>query len=248
MNLYFAGKVLNLASRELKPLFRSSVIFALIGWMILFSCLALPGKAQRLPAPSNSSATQDAPKDYRIHKGDKLSIKFLYQPELSDAAVVVRPDGKISLPMIDEIQVDGLTAKELKTVLEKAYREILLDPEITVNVVEFVTPRVFVGGQVAKPGSYELRAAQTLLQAVILAGGFTPEAHRKYVLHARSVGNHELKVVAVDVTKVLKTGDGKQEILLQDGDYIFIPNSKLSKFSAIVNAFRVIVPGYGIQF
>ena len=107
---------------------------------------------------------------------------------------------------------------------------------------------VFVGGQVTKPGSYELRTANTLLQAVILAGGFTPEAHRKYVLHARPVSEHELKVVAVDVTKLLKTGDGKQEILLQDGDYIFIPNSKLSKFTAVVTAFRAIVPGYGIQF
>ena len=59
--------------------------------------------------------------------------------------------------MVDEIKVEGLTARELKTALEKAYREILLDPEITVNVIEFVAPHVFVGGQVAKPGSYDLR-------------------------------------------------------------------------------------------
>lgn len=215
----------------------------------LWLSVSLPTVAQTLPPVSMARSEQQPPAaDYRIHKGDKLSVKFLYQPELSDASIVVRPDGKISLPMVDELPVEGLTVKEVKAAIEKAYREILLNPEITVNLLEFVAPRIFVGGQVQKPGSYELRSVRTLLQAVIQAGGFTPEAHRKYVLHARPVSEHELKVVAVDVTKLLKTGEGKQEIMLQDGDYIFIPNSKLSKFTAIVNAFRAIVPGYGIQF
>lgn len=211
----------------------------------------LPVAAQ-FPLPVSPSQTIEKPPaalaDYRIRNGDKISVKFLYQPELSDTAIVVRPDGKISLPMIDELMVAGLTVKEVKTALEKAYREFLLDPEISVNVIEFVAPRVFVGGQVTKPGSYELRTANTLLQAVILAGGFTHDAHRKYVLHARAIGDHQLKVVAVDVTKLLKTGAGEQEIMLQDGDYVFVPDSKLSKFTAIVSAFRSIVPGYGIQF
>ena len=205
---------------------------------------------QSLAAQTISKAvgTPEVTSDYQIHKGDKLSIKFLYQPELSDAAVVVRPDGKISLPMVDEIKVEGLTAIQVKKLLEKSYREILLDPEINVSIVEFVPQRFFVGGQVSKPGSYDMRAGQTLLQAIILAGGFTSEAHRKYVLHARPIGNKELKVTAIDVTKILKTGDNKEEILLQDGDYIFVPNSKLSKFNSIVTAFRSIMPGYAIQF
>jgi protein involved in polysaccharide export with SLBB domain len=226
-----------------------------LGSLFCLAVLLLPAQveAQILPppVPARSASAAPAPQpspDYRIRKGDKLSVKFLYQPELSDASIVVRPDGKISLPMVEELVADGLTVKELKTALEKAYREVLLDPEIIVNLVEFVAPRVFVGGQVTKPGSLELRSVQTLLQAIILAGGFTPEAHRKYVLHARPVGERELKVVAVDVTKLLKTGNNQQEIILQDGDYVFVPDSKLSKFAAIVNAFRAIVPGYGIQF
>jgi polysaccharide biosynthesis/export protein len=186
--------------------------------------------------------------DYRIRKGDKLSIKFLYQPELSDAAMVVRPDGKISLPMIDELKAEGLTVRELKITLEKAYREILLDPEITVNVVEFVAPRVFVTGQVVKPGSYDLRAGQTLFQVVTLAGGFTREAHRKQILHARPINEREMKVVVVDVTKLLKPGNNKFDIVLQDGDYVYVPESKMSKLSNILNAFRAVAPGYGIQF
>ncbi len=202
--------------------------------LTLFSSAFAPAPAQPTP-------------DYHIRKGDKLNIKFLYQPELSEAALVVRPDGKISLPMIEEIKAEGLTVKELKAALEKAYREILLDPEITVNVLEFVAPRVFVTGQVAKPGSYDLRAGQTLFQVVSLAGGFTREAHRKQILHARPINDRELKVVLVDATKLLKPGN-KADVVLQDGDYVYVPDSKMSKFTTILNAFRSVVPGYGIQF
>ena len=240
-------------------LFRSAVeklqeskLWRACGWVTIGLFLLLPtlllaqtqknNSAQNLPVPA------PAEKDYRIHKGDKLSVKFLYQPELSDAAVVVRPDGKISLSMIPELKVEGLTVKELKTVVEKAYAEILLAPEINITLVEFVQPRVFVGGQVTKPGSYDLRSGQTLLQAVILAGGFTPDAHRKMVLIARPVNERELKVEAIDLTKLLKPGAGQSEIFLQDGDYVFVPNSKLSKMSSILTALRAFVPGYGIQF
>lgn len=222
------------------------------GLMCISLFLLLPAllfaQSQKNNNAQNPPASAPAEQDYRIHKGDKLSVKFLYQPELSDAAVVVRPDGKISLSMIPELKVEGLTVKELKAVVEKAYAEILLAPEINITLVEFVQPRVFVGGQVAKPGSYDLRAGQTLLQAVILAGGFTPEAHRKMVLVARPINERELKVEAIDLTKLLKPGAGQPEIFLQDGDYVFVPNSKLSKLTSIVSAFRAFVPGYGIQF
>lgn len=212
------------------------------GVLVLLLTLLGAALAQALPTP------QQPTPDYRIRKGDRLSIKFLYQPELSDAAMIVRPDGKISLPMIDELKVEGLTTKELKTTLEKAYREILLDPEIVVNVVEFMAPRVFVSGQVVKPGSYDLRAGQTLFQVVALAGGFTREAHRKQILHARPINERELKVVVIDITKLLKPGDKKFDLVLQDGDYVFIPESRMSKLSTILSAFRSVAPGYGIQF
>jgi polysaccharide export outer membrane protein len=232
---------------QMKPISSRLLVVWLSVLLVLWASASAAQTRARTATPAETSVAQPGA-DYRLRKGDKLSIKFLYQPELSDASIVVRPDGKISLAMIEEVKAEGLTPKELRAVLEKAYREILLDPEITVTVIEFVAPRVFVGGQVAKPGSYDLRAGQTLLQAVILAGGFTAEAHQKYVLHARPSGERELKVVAVDVTKLLKTSGQKQEVMLQDGDYIYVPNSKLSKFTQIINAFRSLVPGYGIQF
>ncbi len=197
---------------------------------------------------SASSAPQKTKEHYRIQIGDKLSVKFLHHPELTEPTLVVRPDGCISLQLIAEERVEGLTVAEVKTRLEQAYQEILLRPEITVMLLEFVPQRYFVSGQVNKPGSFELRAGNTLLQALTLAGGFAPQAHRTMVIHARPMGNKQLKITVIDVMKILKPTGASTEIELLDGDYIFVPDSKLSKLSRVVEAFRFAVPGYGMQF
>ncbi|HZS03656.1 MAG TPA: polysaccharide biosynthesis/export family protein [Blastocatellia bacterium] len=195
--------------------------------------------------PSRNARPRTA--SYQLHKGDKVSVKFLYQPELNEPSVVVRPDGYISLQMVSDIKAEGLTIPELKKAIEEAYSEQLLKPEISVSLVEFVAPHVFVGGQVQKPGSYELRSAQTVLQAVIVAGGFTKEAHRKMVLHARPTGVKELKVTVVDLQQLLAGRGTGEESQLQDGDYVFVPDSKLSKFNQVVEAFRFAVPGFTLR-
>ena len=183
---------------------------------------------------------------YRIRQGDKLSVKFLYQPEFNELTLTVRPDGLISLQMIDDIQAAGLTAAELKARIERAYSETLLNPVVSVGLLEFVAPSVFVGGQVDKPGSYELRNGDTVLQAVILAGGFTREAHRRMVLHARPAGAGQLKVTPIDLQQLVSPGGKGRELTLEDGDYVFVPDSKLSKLTRIVEAFRFAVPGFAL--
>lgn len=190
--------------------------------------------------------TRRADNDYRVKIGDKLSIRFLHQPELNELSVVVRPDGMITLQIVDEIRAQGLTAYELKKVIEKAYSEILLEPVVTVSLVEFVAPRVFVSGQVTKPGSYDLRNGQTVWQAVTLAGGFTRDAHRKMVLHARPVGERTLKVTVIDLNQLVATESKGQDITLEDGDYVFVPDSKISKFNRVIEAFRALLPGFTI--
>jgi polysaccharide export outer membrane protein len=219
--------------------------------LLAFAALTLAGIAlAQTPAnsvvlPPVAGAPQPDPA-YQIRKGDKLGIKFIYHPELSDVAVLVRPDGLISLPMIEDIRAAGMTTAELKTKIERAYAESLVNPVIVVSLVEYVAPRVFVGGQVSKPGSYELRHGQTVLQAVTVAGGFTRDAHRKMVLHARPTADGELKITVVDITKLLKPGSGDQELRLQDGDYVFVPDSKISQVTRMVESFRFALPGFGI--
>jgi len=210
---------------------------ALLGSFSLMTLLVSFVLAQK-PAGRAEDAPSSASDAYRIRSGDKLSIKFLYHPELSEPGVVVRPDGLITLPMVDEVSAKGLTVSELKASVEKAYSEALLNPVVSVNLVEFVAPRVYVGGQVTRPGGYELRAGETLMKAIILAGGFTREANRKMVLHARPVEGGKLKLTTFDVMRMLSDSVAAQEVLLQDGDYVFVPDSKLPKMPRILNAFE----------
>jgi protein involved in polysaccharide export with SLBB domain len=213
-------------------------------FLVALWLVTVPSQAQRAADSVATTAKPDGA--YRVKTGDKLSVRFLHQPELNETAVIVRPDGMITLQIVNDIRAAGLTAQELKQAIEKAYSEILLEPVVTVSLVEFVAPRAFVSGQVTKPGSYELRNGQTVWQAIALAGGFTRDAHRKMVLHARPIGERTLKVTVIDVTQML-TPDGKTpDLQLEDGDYVFVPDSKLSKFNRIIESFRSILPGFTI--
>jgi polysaccharide export outer membrane protein len=217
--------------------------------VVLFGALAvalLMATSLRAQPPATGNASAASPESsYRIRSGDKLNIKFVYQPELNEPSAIVRPDGFITLSMIDEVRAKGLTVAELKSRVEDAYKEILLNPVVSINLTDLVAPCVYVGGQVNRAGSYELRAGQTVVQAVILAGGFTREAHRKMVLHARPDGKGNLKVTQIDVTDLFSRSGNAQELLLRDGDYVYVPDSKLSRFSRVVEAFRFAVPGFG---
>ena len=194
-----------------------------------------------LPEPSKPVAPQTG---YRIKQGDKLSVKFLYHPELNEISVVVRPDGFISLQMIDDSKAEGLTISELKAQLEKSYNEILLKPVLTVALLEFVAPRVFIGGQVNKPGRYDLREGQTLVQVIFLAGGFTSDANRKMVIHARPNGSGDWEIQSANVLKVINQQGEQKDIALQDGDYIFIPDSKISQINKAVETVRGFLPRF----
>ncbi|HEX9930503.1 MAG TPA: polysaccharide biosynthesis/export family protein [Pyrinomonadaceae bacterium] len=217
----------------------SKTIVGSVLWCLLVSLNAF---AQiDLPESSKPAAPQTG---YRIKQGDKLSVKFLYHPELNEISVVVRPDGFISLQMIDDSKAEGLTISELKAQLEKSYNEILLKPVLTVALLEFVAPRVFIGGQVNKPGRYDLREGQTLVQVIFLAGGFTSDANRKMVLHARPNGSGDWEIQSANVLKVINQQGEQKDIALQDGDYIFIPDSKISQINKAVETVRGFLPKF----
>lgn len=217
----------------------SKTIVGSVLWSLIFCVNAF---AQiDLPETSKPAAPQTG---YRIKQGDKLSVKFLYHPELNEPSVVVRPDGFINLQMIDDARAEGLTISELKAQLEKTYNEILLKPMITVTLLEFVAPRVYIGGQINKPGRYDLREGQTLVQVIFLAGGFTPDANRKMVIHARPNGKGDWEIQSANVLKVINQQGEQKDIALQDGDYIFIPDSKISQITKAIETFRGLLPRF----
>ncbi len=212
----------------------SALIYGLV-----FAVILLPGGPG---GQVNGQERKLPPESYRIRQGDKLSVKFFAHSELDEPSLLVRPDGFISPQIINEIRAEGRTVAELKKNLQSAYEEILLEPIITVSVVDFVSPKIFVGGQISKPGRYEIREAGTLVQAIFLAGGFTPDARRSMVLRARPDGKGDWQIETVNVMKILDPKVREKDLLLQDGDYIFVPDSKISQINKVVETFRSFLP------
>lgn len=193
-------------------------------------------------AAQTPDAAERPAESYRIKAGDRLSVRFLNHPELNEPGLAVRPDGFISLQLIDDLKAEGLTADELKKKIGKAYDEILLNPSISVNIIEFVPPAVFVGGQINRPGKYFLRDGNTLVKVIFMAGGFTKDANRRMVLYARQTPDGKWQVREVNVLKLLEKLAEADDIGLRDGDYIFIPDSKLSKFNKAIEGFQSFFP------
>ena len=142
------------------------------------------------------------PGSYRIQPGDRLEIKFFYNSDLN-TSVVVRPDGKIALQLVDEVQAAGLTLTELDEALTKSFGNELLNPEITINLSGFQGLRIYVGGEVYRQGYYEYRNGMTPLQAVLNAGGFKDFADPGETVVIRKGKNNRTNSIGVDLDKVL---------------------------------------------
>ncbi|MGH9514595.1 MAG: polysaccharide biosynthesis/export family protein, partial [Terriglobales bacterium] len=107
---------------------------------------------------------------YRLRKSDVVEIKFTFSPEFDETATVL-PDGFLALKTVDDIFADGLTVAELKDLVRQRYALMLRDPEVSVILKDFERPYFVAGGQVGRPGKYELRSPTTVAEAIAVAGG-----------------------------------------------------------------------------
>jgi len=164
---------------------------------------------------------------YRIEVADRLSVKFQRNPEL-DQELIVRPDGRISLPFIDEVQCAGMTPEELKAELERRYAGELAVPDITVVVSEFGGNRVFVDGEVKTPGMHQLTAGMTMTDAIASSGGFLPTGLREQVILIRKDETGTPVGHSVDLKKVVLGKDAEGNVLLQPFDIVYVPRSKIA--------------------
>lgn len=164
---------------------------------------------------------------YRLQVGDGLAVKFYRNPEL-DQDVTIRPDGKISLPFIDEIMCAGMTPAELDRVITRRYVGELAVPDITVIVTQLGGHRVYVDGEVTKPNMVQLAGGMTLLGAISSAGGFTPRAIREQVILIRRDANGQPVGHAVDMKQVIFGKHSEGDVLLQPFDIVYVPRSKIA--------------------
>ena len=172
------------------------------------------------PAPAKGAAS-DADPDrpqlhernprYRLESGDILELAFRYTPEF-DQEVTVQPDGYV--------QLKGL---------QKAYSNTLHDPVISVVLREFEKPYFIAGGQVSKPGKYDLRGRTTATQAVAIAGGFSEYSKNSQVLLFRRYNDDLMEVKVLNLNKVLKDKNYQEDLQLQPGDMLYVPKTFMAK-------------------
>ena len=181
-----------------------------------------------------SSPSQPAP--YRIQPGDQLDIKFFYNPELNET-VTVRPDGKISLQLVDEIQAAGLAPAALDKVLTEKYAYELKKPAITVIVRSFGGQRIFVGGEVNRQGLITMAGNMTPLQAVFNAGGFKETANPASALIIRKGPDNRPVPIRMNLDDAMQGKTGSTDFLLQPNDVVYVPKSAIAKANKFVNQY-----------
>jgi len=174
------------------------------------------------PTPKPATVTPalvDA--DYKIGPADVLRIDVWKEPDIS-RTIPVRPDGKVSLPLLNDVQAAGLTAMQLAGSLRESLSKYLTSPQVTVTVTETNSRRIYITGEVTHAGALPLLPNMTVLQALSSAGGFTQFAKLKNIYVLRTEDGKQVKH-PFNYKEVVKGNLAEQNILLQPGDVIVVP-------------------------
>lgn len=206
--------------REMKKLVTAGIIGLAI--FCISTPIAYPqtDKEVLLKKQSQAEVAADST-NYIIGSEDVLYIHVWKEEHLS-RTVPVRIDGKISLPLVDEIQAAGFTPLQLKDLLMQRLKEFVDIPNISVMVMEANSFKVYISGQIKNPGVYRLRSETSLLQIIPMAGGFTDWANQKKILIIRKENGKE-KRITVNYKKIVKGDDKNSNIILKSGDTIIVP-------------------------
>ena len=201
----------------------------LLGAIVAFTFTTTGANAQDLVRPpespaagaSNAPAVAALPPGYVIGADDVLSIVYWREKEMS-AEVTVRPDGKVALPLINDLHAAGLSPEAFRDRVIEAARRFVEDPNPTVMVKEIKSRRVFITGQVEKPGPYQLNHSVTVLQLIAMAGGLKEFARGKNISVIRTE-NGDSVVHQFNYQEALSRKNLRQNIELKPGDTVLVP-------------------------
>jgi polysaccharide export outer membrane protein len=211
------------------------VMGRMVTLLALAGALALPAWAQGTPAqkpekkpetarasaPSAAARAATEDPDYVIGAEDSLAINVWKEAELS-RPVQVRPDGKVTLPLLNDIQAAGLTPQQLAASITEKLKKFVSDPQVTVIVTAIVSRRIYILGEVAHSGTFPLLHGMTVLQALASAGSFSQFADTRKIYLLRSEGGKQAKY-PFNYREVIKGRHQEQNIELKPGDTIVVP-------------------------
>jgi polysaccharide export outer membrane protein len=213
---------------------RGFATVVMLGWVVAFGAMAgaqaptapAPAPAAAAPAavpatPANLPASAALPDGYVIGPDDVLTVVFWRDKEMS-AEVVVRPDGRISLPLINDVEAAGLSPDQLRVQLEQAASKYIAEPNAAVVVKTINSRKVYITGNVLKPGTYPLNGEMTVLQLIAVAGGLQEYADSKKIVVMRKEEGKD-RHFPFNYKDVIKQKNLQQNVSLKPGDTVVVP-------------------------
>jgi polysaccharide export outer membrane protein len=199
---------------------RTFLFLFLLMFPLFAACTAKELRVEQRQVSADTPNPAKPPEEfYKIGPGDSLEIVLWKEPTLS-GPVVVRPDGFVSLPLVNEVQVVGLTTAQVRDLLQEKYKEFIKSPFVTIRIAGIASSEIFLVGEVNSPGAFRATGNDTILQVLTRAGGLSPFADRDSIRVMRREGDKVTEYI-VDYDAILK-GDLKQDILLRPGDRIIV--------------------------
>lgn len=191
------------------------IVKSLLITLLMLACLTNISFAAE-PEKNNADL-----KLYQIGVGDLLKITTWKEPDLSIDIASVRSDGKITFPLLNDLQAEGLTTIQLKAELEKKLKEYVEAPNVTVTLINPVSRKFYILGEILRTGEYPLTKKLTVIQAFALAGGFTEWASKNKIILYRRHNNKEQTII-ISYDDIIK-GDFSKDLQLEPDDTIIVP-------------------------
>ena len=179
----------------------------------------------------------DEVRPHRLAAGDEIDLRFLLNPELNDAKLVIGPDGQLTVPLLGPVTAGGLTVAEFCQWLQTAYASKLRMAMLDVIVRAYASSRIFVGGDVKTPGVLPMQGPTDVLQGVLMAGGFLPTARTDQIVIIRRRADHVPMLRTVNLQRYEGSADPQDDIPLEAADVVFVPKSNIAEFDLFVDQY-----------
>ena len=201
-----------------------------------------PQPTGQFPDIGYATWTDDEP-PYRFYPGDEVEVTAVSAPELNKQ-VIVGPDGRISLPLIEPVMAADRTTAEVQAAVSRAYEDVLIDPRIGVAVKTAQPLKVFIGGEVDKAGVYDMPGDINALQAIIQAGGFRPTARRDKVIIIRRGPDGRPMMRTTDLRRGVFEPGSADTVPLRRFDIVYVPRTGVAELGLFVQQYiRDLIPG-----
>ncbi len=189
--------------------------------------------------PGLTDSTAPIIRDFILGPGDEIGIGVFGHKEL-DKRVRVEPNGEFYYPLIGYLNVEGMTSKELRSVITEKISKYYVDPDVGVSIVASRSQKIFILGEVHQSGVFPLEQPTTIFEAVLKAGGFNSRAKKSSIMLVRYV-NGKSEVRKLDLEKVYKEGEYSNNIYLQGGDIIYVPSNVVTNIEDFVDDLSVMM-------